>query len=314
MNKLALVSIALSTHNGEAFLSKQIDSILSQNYKNIELIIVDDCSTDGTIEVLNQYKPNAVVKIFQNEQRLGVIKNFEKAISLCTGEYIALSDQDDIWKPDKIEKLISKIKDGILISSDIMLINKNEKIINPSWFQHQSIYIPESNFMFQAAVYQNFALGCTMLFKRELVKYIIPIPEKSLSHDWWILVLASSLGKIKVLRESLIMKRIHFFNVSDAGEDNFIIRAKKYFIPKQRKKRVKRYRDSVNRIESYLSTATIKDELYRKYLTDLRSYYKGLQTPGIHFNSTIIAFKYRRIFYGGFNPVIRMIQIIAKLF
>ncbi len=98
MNKMALVSIALPTYNGEAFLSKQIDSLLSQNYNNLELIIVDDCSTDGTIEVLNQYKPNAVVKIFQNERRLGVIKNFEKAISLCAGEFISLSDQDDIWK------------------------------------------------------------------------------------------------------------------------------------------------------------------------------------------------------------------------
>ena len=93
-----MISIAMATYNGEKFLRYMLDSILSQTYQDIELIICDDNSSDSTCLILKEYeKNNSRIKLYFNESNLGFIKNFEKAISLCSGDYIALSDQDDIW-------------------------------------------------------------------------------------------------------------------------------------------------------------------------------------------------------------------------
>ncbi len=309
-----LVSIAMPTYNGELFLAEQIESILAQSYKNLELIIVDDCSTDKTVEILNQYKLFKNIRIYQNGKRLGAIKNFSNAISLCNGKFIALSDQDDIWYEEKIAKLVEDIENAMLICSDVVMIDTKRKIINKSWFKYQSIYIPSKPFVFYEVVYQNFALGCTMLFKSELVKHILPIPEDSLSHDWWIAANASFLGKIKVHKDPLMFKRKHNTNVSVADRDNFIIRMKKYMLSNEREKRINRYQDSFDRIKFYLSSNMGKNESISGYLSDLIIYYDDMLKRGIHFTGVKIAFKYRKIFYGGFNPVARALQVIAKLF
>jgi glycosyltransferase involved in cell wall biosynthesis len=92
-----MISLAMPTYNGERFLREQLDSIYNQTIVPDEVIVVDDCSTDGTISILEEYKKKYGLKYWVNEKNLGYNKNFEKAISLCTGDYIALSDQDDVW-------------------------------------------------------------------------------------------------------------------------------------------------------------------------------------------------------------------------
>src|SRR5258708_3925751 len=102
-----LVSIALCTYNGEAYLKEQLDSLIDQTYPNCEIIIVDDCSKDGTVDILKQYANEYTqIKLYINTENLGYTKNFEKAIVLCNGEYIALCDQDDIWDKNKISIMI----------------------------------------------------------------------------------------------------------------------------------------------------------------------------------------------------------------
>ena len=129
-----LVSIAMCTYNGEKYIEEQIESILNQSYKNLEIIICDDNSTDNTTKLIESYiKVDSRIKIFRNKQNLGFIKNFEKAISLCNGEYIALSDQDDIWKLNKIELYLKKIKDNILIYSDLDMIDENGNLIGKNF-------------------------------------------------------------------------------------------------------------------------------------------------------------------------------------
>src|ERR1700742_869803 len=107
MSTSPLVSIALCTYNGERFLSKQLDSLLSQTYINIEIIIVDDGSHDNTWNILIDYaQKNKRLQISQNARNLGHTCNFERAIKLCNGDYIAIADQDDIWESDKIKTMI----------------------------------------------------------------------------------------------------------------------------------------------------------------------------------------------------------------
>src|SRR6476469_4151602 len=105
-----LVSIALATYNGEKYLQFLLDSLLAQTYHYLEIIAVDDRSTDKTVELLRQYSllyPH--IKVYVNESNLGFIKNFEKAVSLCNGEYIAMCDQDDYWLPENIMRKVEEI-------------------------------------------------------------------------------------------------------------------------------------------------------------------------------------------------------------
>ena len=108
------ISVALCTYNGEKFLKKQIDSILSQTIKVDEIVVCDDRSQDGTHDILNGYQSQYpdVFRVFINDENLRSVKNFEKAISKCTGDLIFLSDQDDIWIPEKVEIFIDH-EDGI---------------------------------------------------------------------------------------------------------------------------------------------------------------------------------------------------------
>ena len=120
-----LISIAMCTYNGERFLNEQISSILEQTYRNFELVIVNDNSKDNSINIIKEYqsKDNRI-KLFQNNKNIGFLKNFEKAISLCRGDFIALSDQDDVWKKNKLEIFLKNINDNMLIYLDAILIDE----------------------------------------------------------------------------------------------------------------------------------------------------------------------------------------------
>lgn len=107
---MALVSIALAAYNGKKFITEQIESILDQSFQDFEIIIRDDCSTDGTYDLLRQFaRKDSRIIIKKNEHNLGFSKNFKLIVDDCTGKYIAFSDQDDIWEPKHLEILLSII-------------------------------------------------------------------------------------------------------------------------------------------------------------------------------------------------------------
>ncbi|MDX4036584.1 glycosyltransferase family 2 protein, partial [Aliarcobacter skirrowii] len=206
MKSSKLVSIAMCTYNGSRFIKEQLDSILNQTYKNIELVIVDDGSKDNTIDIINQYvqKDNRI-KVFQNEKNLGFVKNFEKAITLCKGDFIALADQDDIWKQNKIEVFLHDIKDNILIYSDAIVIDKNSEILDKEFIRSSSNLVRgKCN---KAFIFENCVSGNTLMFKKELVQYILPIPKKIRFHDIWIAFVSSTVGTITYTQESLTFYR-----------------------------------------------------------------------------------------------------------
>ena len=119
-----LVSIVVTTYNGERFLKAQLDSIIAQTYQPIEIIVVDDGSTDNTLNILNEYATNHKnVSVIKNEQNLGYVKNFEKGFSLAKGDYIAPCDQDDVWLPTKIDVLVNHIGDDAIAYCDSEFID-----------------------------------------------------------------------------------------------------------------------------------------------------------------------------------------------
>ena len=121
-----LISVALATYNPDSnFLKQQIDSLLSQTYKNIEIIISDDCSNNNAIESLNLNKYTNI-KIHKNKNNLGFVRNFERVISMCSGEIIFLCDQDDVWHATKIEKhleVYTKDKEVEFVYNKVILID-----------------------------------------------------------------------------------------------------------------------------------------------------------------------------------------------
>lgn len=214
-----MISIAMATYNGEKYLCEQLDSILAQTCSVDEIVIVDDASSDNTLAILNEYQQSYKnIKIFPNNVNLGVIKSFEKAIGLCSGDYIALADQDDVWFPNKIADLLAQIGDNLLIHSDDVLVDENLKVIELSHFA----WGKQSNksTFFDYLVNVN-VTGCTVMFSRELINLALPFKSYSLPHDWYLTYYAAYLSRIKLYLQPLLYYRQHEINVSGARKKTF---------------------------------------------------------------------------------------------
>ncbi len=208
MKNLKQVSIAMATYNGEIFIKEQIKSLLNQTYANIEIIICDDCSTDNTFQILQDYsKKDNRIKLFKNQKNLGYVKNFEKAISLCNGEYIALSDQDDIWLEKKIEILLNDIGNFDLIHSDAYLIDENGEILHKSYSNFAKKQLNPKDIIELA--FTPMVTGCTCMFTKDLKEKVLPFCSEIHVHDLWISLVAFKNNGIKYNSESLIKYRQH---------------------------------------------------------------------------------------------------------
>jgi glycosyltransferase involved in cell wall biosynthesis len=208
------VSIALCTYNGERFLVEQLESILNQDYPNIEEIIcVDDNSKDTTWDILTQYAEKySVFKIFRNSQNLGFVKNYEKAITLTTNQLIAISDQDDIWYSNKISKLVHKIGSKLMVYSDNEFIDLNGKSLGMQFSDKRNLTTCTSCLNF--ALF-NAISGHTILFNRELLNYALPF-HNEIPYDFWLAFKAVQYEDIQVVNEPLVGYRQHDNNTIGA--------------------------------------------------------------------------------------------------
>lgn len=207
MQNSPLVSIALCTYNGSKYLAEQLESILNQTYQNLELVIVDDQSTDSTYELLLSYQAKYpdIIRLYRNEKNLGFVKNFEKAISLCNGSLIALSDQDDLWNCYKIAIQVENIKESILIYHDSLMVNEEGVSLKTSISNLKNMYSGESPLPF---LFNNCVSGHSVLMKKELINDILPFP-KEIFYDWWIAFKATQAGAISYLDDTLVHYRQH---------------------------------------------------------------------------------------------------------
>jgi glycosyltransferase involved in cell wall biosynthesis len=210
----ANISVVMATYNGEPFLRKQLDSILSQTLPAKEIIIVDDCSSDGTIALLQEYaSTNSSIKIISNETNIGYIRNFEKGMLLSNGSFVALSDQDDIWVPEKLEKLYANIGDHLIIYSNSELIDENGLSMHKKMSDIKNQIGYDNCLMYTIGAW---APGHTFLFKKELVDLCIPFPSL-VTHDFWLGFVATCYSPIKYLPDTLVLYRQHTFNAIGAN-------------------------------------------------------------------------------------------------
>lgn len=175
------ISIALTTYNGTKNILEQLNSFLIQKRVPDELIICDDCSSDNTIEIIENFILNApfFVRLHKNESNLGYVKNFEKALRLCSGDIIFLSDQDDVWEKDKLficEEILKKNPKTQIIINDAVICNGDLSETKHTKIQ-QTLKLGMD--------VSKFITGCCCAIRKELLDIALPIP-KEIAHDEWI--------------------------------------------------------------------------------------------------------------------------------
>lgn len=307
-----LVSIAIATFNGEKYLREQLESIYNQTYKHIEIVVSDDNSTDSTILILEDYKKKHGLIYSINDTNIGFVKNFEKVLGMCNGDYIALCDQDDIWLPNKIEVLLSEIDNNSLICSDAIVINSTGNPIAQSMYSHTKRKFYHTDH-FHHLLYNNYISGCTMLVKKELLIEAIPFPEHISYHDWWLAIVASLVGSIGFVNEPLIKYRFHDNNQTSTGlkyKYKSIINK----ISEFRKKRNSDYfKKEIVWMEELLNKELL-DDSKKKLINERITFYKNIYDSIIHFKSAYIALKHRHYMLSQRNSMDKLLFILMSLF
>jgi glycosyltransferase involved in cell wall biosynthesis len=301
MSQIPLISIAMGTYNGEKYLKEQLDSIYAQTYTNIEVIVTDDCSSDTTVEILEQYAKSHGLRYFVNEHNLGFVKNFEKAISLCLGQYIALADQDDVWEKEKIEFLVRHLGGSSLIHSDASLINDAGVVFSSSYTRYSKKVLHKDIFSYLMG---NNVTGCTALFSRELLDFALPFPEGIFAHDWWLAVCAFKNGRIVYCDYPLIRYRQHASNQIGAANS-------KHIHPLEA--REKAFKKTAMSLQALLNASFFSTH-EKQFIVQLIQYYNDFFTKMIRFHSFVFHFRYFRYFNEGKPFLYQLVGLFLSLF
>ena len=206
-----LVSVALCTYNGARYLAEQLESIVAQTHRRLEIVVVDDASSDDTVAIASRFAAqDARIRIVRNETNLGFRANFERALGLCRGELIAPCDQDDVWETNKVARLLDALGERSLSYCDSTLVDG----ANTATGMRMSSIVPMLSTDDPAPfAFGNCVSGHAMLFRRELLASALPIPPEFF-YDWWIAAVAASQAGIVYCAESLVRYRQHGDNVT----------------------------------------------------------------------------------------------------
>lgn len=218
------ISVAMAYYNGGTYIEEQMESILSQLGNQDEVILSVDGANDGSEPLLlSMAKKDCRIQVIKGPGE-GVVKNFENAIRHCTGDIIYLSDQDDVWKSDKVKRVNaafanSKVK---AVLHDAEIIDENGKATGA-----ESLFaLRKSRPGILKNLIRNSYVGCCMAFRKELIPIICPIPKEMYMHDYWIGTAAEYAGQVCFLKEKLIGYRRHSSNVTQMthGSIGFMIK------------------------------------------------------------------------------------------
>jgi glycosyltransferase involved in cell wall biosynthesis len=213
-----MISVCMATFNGHKYIKLQIDSILRQLSVGDELIISDHGSIDGTIKIIEQYN-DPRIKLIKNlplitseRKHILVASNFNAALREANGNYIFLADQDDVWLDCRVSKCLALLEEYSLVMCNCKLINSEGEFFGKMNWQEN----PISKYFFMNLINMPFH-GCSMAFSSKVLNLCVPFPKGLVSHDNWIGLLATRLGKVVYLDEPLVAYRRHSNNVSSRG-------------------------------------------------------------------------------------------------
>ncbi|MBK8609660.1 MAG: glycosyltransferase family 2 protein [Chitinophagaceae bacterium] len=210
-----LVTVAMATYNGEKYIRTQLNSILDQTYRSIEIVITDDASADNTVSIIKEYQTDhPFIKLHINQENSGVTKTFENSIRAASGDFIAIADQDDIWELNKIETLLNELQQEDAVYSNSLLVDREGKSLGKDFksIMHLRSYYEGSPFMMG-----NCVPGHTILMKAAFAKKILPIPAE-IMFDRWISFCAAGSNGIRYVDKTLVHYRQHESNTIGAGK------------------------------------------------------------------------------------------------
>jgi glycosyltransferase involved in cell wall biosynthesis len=251
-------SVAMCTYNGSRYLRDQLESIALQTHLPDELIICDDGSTDETIPLVSEFsrRMEFPVRLFRNREKLGPAKNFEKAISHCGEDIIILSDQDDVWKPKKIERLVKSFEeypDAAYVFSDAEIIDERGKPVGESLWAIVGLKTTHFTGTAQLEVLlrANVITGAGMAFRAALREIVVPI-SPGWMHDYWIGLLGSALSYGVPISEPLFMYRHHTAQVCGGRKETFMRMYKSSMASNEKEawEKLKRFQKLIERLAS----------------------------------------------------------------
>lgn len=210
------VDILIATYNTKIeYLKKQIDSIINQTYKNINIIISDDNSSNEQVkETLKKYKEkDKRITLYLQEENKGYIKNFEFLLQQSDAEYIMFSDHDDIWYPEKVEKSLQVLKDKKvdLVYCNAHQINENDEIIKQDYFKYKNMPLIDGKS--KLAITRYIGIGCSQIFTKKIKEKMLPYTDKVIAQDWLASFLANEGNGMSYIDEKLFGYRLHNTNV-----------------------------------------------------------------------------------------------------
>lgn len=214
------ISVAIATYNGAKYLEEQLNSILSQTLIPSEIVVTDDGSTDGTKDILERYQKSGLIRYSVNADTLGYIANFKRAVSMCKkGNHVALSDQDDVWLPGKLQAaadVLKSIEDQnrpLMVYSDLILVDPSLNVLNSSF--RNELGQDSYEHCLETVLFGGFVNGCTMLMNPAMVTLFDTIPSNAdVPHDSWISLIAHTFGVVREVPEALILYRKHSENAT----------------------------------------------------------------------------------------------------
>lgn len=221
------ISVALAYYNGGEYIQEQLDSILKQLKKEDEVILSIDRADDGSRELLEKKTAeDGRIHLLEGPGK-GVVQNFAHAITHCHGDIIFLSDQDDIWREDKVKKVMDAFeKSGMpVILHDAQIVDKDGRETGEGTL----FALRGSRSGIIKNLWKNSYVGCCMAFQKEILPVILPIPEEMYMHDYWIGTAGECLGGTAFLAETLIGYRRHGDNVTDLHHGSLLFMIRKRF-------------------------------------------------------------------------------------
>ena len=209
-----LISVALCAHNGERWLREQLDSVLAQTGVDIEVVALDDASGDGSVALLREYAArDPRVRVHENDRNLGPARSFERAMSLCRGEFLAPCDQDDVWETRKLSRLLATIGPADLAYCDSRYIDDDGAPTGGRVSDHLSMMQGCEPLQF---LFGNSVSGHAALLRREVFERARPFPP-GVFHDWWLALCAAAGNGVVYLHEPLVRFRRHASTFSTLG-------------------------------------------------------------------------------------------------
>ena len=208
-----MISVCIATYNGERYIRQQIESIVCQLNVDDEIIVSDDGSTDGTLDIVKGIGDKRI-KIIEGPGRKSPILNFECALKASKGDFIFLSDQDDVWKPDKVEICMKWLKTYHCVVSDAEVTDNRLKPLYPSLYAIMQV----RQGRIYNTIWKNGYTGCCMTFRRNVLEASLPFPKNIPMHDIWIGNVAAYKYNVIFIPDRLIHFRRHENTISCNGK------------------------------------------------------------------------------------------------